>query len=643
MTLVKSSSLGATPEAAAAPSSAPRKKRATPAVGAAGLAADAALYDKASERLAAATEQLAGGLVEASAAAEQLRASMERIAAGAEQAAGGSQEQLAAIRSVAASLAGARVRADAGRRRAEAIQLVVAETAVQITASVRAIERNALRQQASVSLIAELERRARDIGEITETVGGLSDQTSLLALNAAIEAARAGEHGRGFAVVAEEVRALAETSERSAGDVQGLAQTIQAEVGTVAAAVKEGFDMAQAQARTGAEVVAALETVRADMAGLTRGSDQILSSSLEAERAAMEAQRGAELVASAAEEQAAAASEVQLAVQQQTQSLEQSQVAGQELARASEGVRRGGVAAAQAERIAAAAEELSASIQQLSGAATQIMTAVGQIDRGAQQQAAATRQTSAALTEIEAGATLAEENAVRAAERVVAMERTLAESRAAIERLMAGVGTALARTQGSLATVLQLEGIGRRIEKIVDSIALVAIQTTMLAVSGSVEAARAGEAGRGFSLVSADIRSLARDASDSVSGIKDTVRAVLEQIGSLRRDCELAILTAETEIQNHRAVSAALERLDADVAELSAGNRGIAESAQAIMAAVRQCAQAARQIAASAEEAGFAARQAATASAQQAQGADDLAAAIEEIASLADAFRQQNG
>ena len=54
-------------------------------------------------------------------------------------------------------------------------------------------------------------------------------------MNAAIEAARAGEHGRGFAVVADEVRTLAETSDKSALEVQQLAESIQTDVAGVVA------------------------------------------------------------------------------------------------------------------------------------------------------------------------------------------------------------------------------------------------------------------------------------------------------------------------------------------------------------------------------------------------------------------------
>ncbi len=297
--------------------------------------------DKISERVAAATEQLASGLTQASAAAEELRRSMEQISSGAEEAAGASQEQLAAIKQIATNLAIARTEADTSRRRTEAAQVLLAESATQIGASVQAIEKNSERQIASGDIIGELERRAQDVSEVTGTVSRISDQTNLLALNAAIEAARAGDHGRGFAVVAEEVRALAEASDKSALEIRVLAEEIQMKVRDAAATVKATATTAVAQAKAGRSIIEILSWLRTNMIELADGSQQTLTASIEAERAIQEAQKGAEQVAGAAEEQASAASEAQSAVRQQAGSLDQGQAAARSLAWLCEGLRGG--------------------------------------------------------------------------------------------------------------------------------------------------------------------------------------------------------------------------------------------------------------------------------------------------------------
>ncbi|CAM3249693.1 methyl-accepting chemotaxis protein [Pseudomonas floridensis] len=265
------------------------------------------------QRMTVSLRELVGGIrdgvTQIASAAEELSAVTEQTSAGVnsqkvetDQVATAMHEMTATVQEVARNAEEASEAAVAADQQAREGERVVNEAITQI-------ERLASAVGNSSEAMGALKQESDKIGSVLDVIKSVAEQTNLLALNAAIEAARAGEAGRGFAVVADEVRSLAQRTQKSTEEIEALIVRLQSGTQQAATVMDSSRELSASSVDLTRRAGGSLENITRTVSAIQAMNQQIAAAAEQQSATAEEINRSIINVRDVSEQTSAASEE----------------------------------------------------------------------------------------------------------------------------------------------------------------------------------------------------------------------------------------------------------------------------------------------------------------------------------------------
>ncbi len=489
-----------------------------------------------SESIAGVSMTILENAQESVSAIEELKSSMEQIATAAEENSGASEQALSNVKGIRANINKMNTTIDTVISSTLATGDNIMISVQKVNDSVTRMDKAVVVAEASSTKSEELKESSQNIGDAVGFIAKIADQTNLLALNAAIEASRAKEHGKGFAVVADETRALAGESEKNAEFISELVNKIQGSIDKIINSIGSTTTIIADNGSKGNSLSLKMEELTKIAVYSVEAARSVNTYTQNLGDFAVKINDGSQNIATDSQEIALSVEKTLNSIEVQSDALSQTEDDIKDLSSLADELKYSTDSIKSAEDIALSADTISGSMEDIQTALEDVTNALNQIESSSH----TTNQSALNNKElIEAGIIAAKDidKLIEIARRnfdllkisFTVVKNTVTEIREAFSESIAE-GNAAATELNVI--VKETKSVDKTVGNISNSI----VQLNMLAISGSIEAARAGDFGKGFAVVSADIRNLAKDSESNTEKINDIVESMNSEIDTVRSD-----------------------------------------------------------------------------------------------------------